>query len=170
MTRKRMYFLHMYLIKKLPYELNDDIIIHILNTEIFDCVTSPLLDLVVKFNRFWAISQIYREVIEEKIIELPETVLMKIIKFMTVSQKNMLLESTKYADIVRLLLVDPYVDPSTNAIFEASRHGHFEVVKLLLKDPRVDPSVRMNEAIRWASENGHIEVVKLLLKDPRLGF
>jgi ankyrin repeat protein len=76
-----------------------------------------------------------------------------------------------HAEVVRLLLNDPRVDPSAysnHAIRLASWKGHVEVVKLLLNDPRVDPSDRDNVAIRWASGNGHVEVVKPLLNDPRV--
>jgi len=69
-------------------------------------------------------------------------------------------------DIVKFILSESLVDPSTQAnwaITRASKKGHEEVVKLLLNDPRVDPSSRNNWAIKLASENGHEKIVKHLL-------
>jgi hypothetical protein len=81
-----------------------------------------------------------------------------------------------HAEVVRLLLTDPRVDPSVrgneeichDALAKASQNGHVEVVRLLLTDPRVDPSALNNYAIRFASQNGHVEVVQLLLSDHRV--
>ncbi len=56
----------------------------------------------------------------------------------------------------------------TSAISLASEYDHVEVVKLLLNDPRVDPSTDDNAAIRFASNYGRVEVVKLLVNDPRV--
>ena len=77
--------------------------------------------------------------------------------------------------VVRLLLADPRVDPSTNnnlAIRWASLYGHFEIVSLLLADPlgRVNPGANNNEAIRVAVRSGfgYHEVMLLLLADPRV--
>ena len=74
-------------------------------------------------------------------------------------------------EVVRLLLSDKRVDPSTRtnfAIKMAAENGHLEVVKLLLQDPRVDPSDGGDYAIRRAATNGHLELVELLLKDKRV--
>jgi len=57
--------------------------------------------------------------------------------------------------IVKLLLVDPRVDPNdqnSSAVRCAAFHGHAEVVKLLLADPKVDPSVFNNTAVRDAAK------------------
>jgi ankyrin repeat protein len=73
--------------------------------------------------------------------------------------------------IVKLLLLDPRVDPSAGknaAIGFSSKYGHDSVVKLLLADPRVDPAADTNYAIRIACLKGHESVVKLLLADPRV--
>jgi hypothetical protein len=43
-----------------------------------------------------------------------------------------------------------------------------EVVKLLLTDPRVDPSFNENEPIYNASSNGHLSIVKMLVNDTRV--
>jgi ankyrin repeat protein len=51
----------------------------------------------------------------------------------------------------------------------ASQNGHTEVVKLLLADKRVDPSSKNNFAIQFASRFGHTEIVKLL-SEPRSKF
>lgn len=74
-------------------------------------------------------------------------------------------------ELVKLLLKDPNVDPSTDynyGICYASEDGYQEIVELLLKDPRIDPSARENKALCLACENGYIEIVKLLLNDSRL--
>mmetsp|Transcript_52978 Transcript_52978/g.63793 ORF Transcript_52978/g.63793 Transcript_52978/m.63793 type:complete len:263 (+) Transcript_52978:1-789(+) len=77
-------------------------------------------------------------------------------------------------DLVRELLKDPRVDPSTpednrnSPIHVASQRGHLDVVKELMKDDRVDPSDCENSAIRIASYNGHLDVVKELIKDERV--
>jgi len=74
-------------------------------------------------------------------------------------------------EVVKLLLDQPGVDPSTNnnyPIRDASQKGHVNVVKLLLKDPRVDPAANNNAAIQYASLLGNTELVKLLLKDLEL--
>ena len=75
------------------------------------------------------------------------------------------------ADLVRLLLADPRVDPTAHnneAIRAASHNGYTYVVKLLLDDGRADPAAFNNGAIRDASHNGYIDVVRLLLTDPRV--
>ncbi len=77
-----------------------------------------------------------------------------------------------FVKIVRLLLNDPRVDPSTDdnwAIHYASREGHTEIVRLLLNDPRVDPSANNNNAIFGpCTKHENVEVVRLLLQDPRV--
>jgi hypothetical protein len=76
-----------------------------------------------------------------------------------------------YASFVKLLLLDPRIDPSCRNQFSfcrACHYGHTEVVKLLLADKRVDPSADNQYSIGWASHNGHDEVVKLLLADKRV--
>ncbi len=52
----------------------------------------------------------------------------------------------------------------------ASAGGHTEIVKLLLSDPRVDPTTNNNTAIRRASRKGYTEVVRLLMTDPRVDW
>lgn len=76
-----------------------------------------------------------------------------------------------FSEVVKLLLVDGRVDPSSRgncAICRASQNGHSAVVKLLLDDERVDPAADDNRAIRRASENGYPKVVQLLLASHRL--
>ena len=74
-------------------------------------------------------------------------------------------------EVVKLLLADERVDPSSNknkSIEKASQNGHADVVRLLLADNRVNPADQDNEAIKNASENGHADVVRLLLADNRV--
>lgn len=76
-----------------------------------------------------------------------------------------------YADIVKMLLQYPYVDPTVGKnlpIRRAAENGHVEVVRLLLQDSRVDPAADYNYAIEYAVKNGHTEVVRLLLQDDRV--
>lgn len=76
-----------------------------------------------------------------------------------------------HTDVVKLLLSDPRVDPTSRqskALWIAASNGHVEVVSLLLDDGRADPSAADNRAIRLASQHGHIEVVRLLLDDNRV--
>ena len=130
----------MYLITLLPTEINDDIIVLLNN-----------FDLALQFKRFWAASQLYSEDIHE---ELSQDDLMNIIHFLDVEKKSIIFKYASivgHTEIVKMLLGDPRIDPSTNnncAIRKASKYGHIQVVKLLLSDPRVDPSAHYNCAIR----------------------
>ena len=83
------------------------------------------------------------------------------IRVMEVAAKN------GHPEVVKLLLEDGRVDPSTS-IGIAARHNHLEVVKLLLEDARVDPSINDNYAFLAAVANGHINVADLLSTDPRV--
>ena len=132
----------MYLISSLPVELNDNILIFLQN-----------FYLAVQFQRFWAAGQLYNK--DSGMSKVPEY----IVPYLTMDKKyNMLREASgSRFDIVKLLLLDPRIDPSVqdNLVFcEASIYGNFDVVKLLLSDPRIDPSTRNNEAIIWASDKG----------------
>ena len=76
-----------------------------------------------------------------------------------------------HADIVKILLKDPRVDPScinNECIRNSASYGHTEVVKILLQDPRVDPTVIRNAPLLSAAHSGNIEMIKLFLKDPRV--
>ena len=82
-----------------------------------------------------------------------------------------LIDSNTHLEIVKILIQDKRVDPSTNdnwAIRSASLNGYLEIVKILMQDKRVDPSARDNCAIRYASRNGHSEIVKILMQDKRV--
>ena len=81
--------------------------------------------------------------------------------------------ANSYAEVVRLLLADPRVNPAVNNNYPirwASGEGHAEVVRLLLNDNRVDPAAYNNYAIGLASRNGHTGVVRLLMTDPRVDW
>jgi len=60
------------------------------------------------------------------------------------------------------------VKEDKNVMEWASENNYFEIVKLLLADKRVDPSTNNNSAISYASKKGHTEIVKLLLNDKRV--
>ena len=56
-----------------------------------------------------------------------------------------------YFDVVKLLLSYPHVTCDNEAIHLACIYGHESIVRILLSDPRIDPSSRNNYAIRLAS-------------------
>jgi hypothetical protein len=86
------------------------------------------------------------------------------------------------AEIVKLLLAHPKVDPVCNTtdgkrygsdetnycIRRAAKAGHIEVVKLLLKDKRVNPASRGNWALAQCLAKGDLEMCQLLLTDQRV--
>ena len=154
-----------YLIKSLPSELNDDIII-LLNT----------VDLALQFERFWAASKIYSAASAASAakVHVPEEILMKIVKYLPHKEKEYVFRCAVFygfVKVVNMLLADPSIDDKDIfdfAIYWASRKGNSKVVQLLLSDSRVDPSIKNNAAIRWASRNGKFDVVKLLFSDPRV--
>ena len=135
----------MYLIKKFPVELNDNVLIHISS-----------FDLALQFQRFWAAGQIYKYN-KDIDIKVPESLLENIVRYMDMDKKYTVLYYASicgYESVVQILLSDPRVDPSNadnTAIRRASYNGHSTVMELLLADPRVDPSALENDAIRWAS-------------------
>ena len=155
----------MYLIFLFPTELNDNVLILLKN-----------FDLAVQNKRFWVAGKLYDKNKKNggSRKKLTIKVLIEIIRYLNLEKKNSLLGYTcekGYVKIVKLLLSDPRVDPTTNynyAIRFASEKGHLEVVKLLLSDHRVDPTAKNNESIRLAAKNGHDKVVSLLLADPRV--
>jgi hypothetical protein len=74
-------------------------------------------------------------------------------------------------EIVKLLLSDSRVDPSTRnneAFITVCLYECIEIVKLLLSDSRVDPSDQDNKAFIHACLFGSVELVKLLLSDSRV--
>ncbi len=68
---------------------------------------------------------------------------------------------------VSSLLNNPDINPY-DAIGKAVENGHIEIVRLLLTDSRIDPSTNNCMTIQKAAKSGHIEIVKLLLADPRI--
>jgi len=79
--------------------------------------------------------------------------------------------SDGYAEIVRLLLRCPRVDPTVhgNIVLKIATMKHrTDVLKVLLSDPRIDPSIENSMLLRTALIKGHCDIVKLLLQDPRI--
>jgi hypothetical protein len=75
------------------------------------------------------------------------------------------------ADIVKLLLSDPTVNPAyrkNSIIAIAAMGGSAETVDILLKDERVNPGDNHNEALFQATKNNRLEAVKRLMEDPRV--
>jgi len=88
------------------------------------------------------------------------------------------------ADVVRLLLKDPRIDPTARAdnVFReclakldskygysgVDLHGCTGIMQLLVADGRVDPSRHRNNALVYACNLGDATLVKLLLADPRV--
>jgi hypothetical protein len=84
---------------------------------------------------------------------------------------NMAIRSAGNAQVAKLLLLDPRVDPTaknSDSLFQASAHGRPDVVKVLLDDGRADPAVNMCACLLWAHGEGHQLVVDLLLADERV--
>jgi len=75
-----------------------------------------------------------------------------------------------HADLVKLLLSDPNVDPCSkkNLIYIAALNNKLEVVQLLLADTRADPSMDDNKAITSLSNCNFLEVFSLLMSDNRV--
>ena len=59
---------------------------------------------------------------------------------------------------------------NNDSIKLASKYGYADIVKLLIADPRVDPTDDDNTAIKEASSNGHTRIVELLKADPRISW
>jgi len=75
------------------------------------------------------------------------------------------------ADIVKLLLSDPAVNPAyrkNSIIASAALNGSLEVVDTLLSDPRVNPADNHNETLYQAAKEGKIAIVKRLMEDDRV--
>lgn len=75
------------------------------------------------------------------------------------------------ADIVKLLLSDPAVNPAyrkNSIIATAALNGSLEVVDVLLSDERVNPADNHNETLYQAAKEGKIAIVKRLMEDPRV--
>jgi len=84
---------------------------------------------------------------------------------------NMAIRSAGNAQVAKLLLSDPRVDPTaknSDSLFQASAHGRPDVVKVLLDHGRADPAVNMCACLIWAHGKGHQLVVGLLLADERV--
>ncbi len=76
---------------------------------------------------------------------------------------------TSIPEVIKLLLRDPYVDPSINnneALLNAVYYGHIESVKILLEDPRVDPNDWTLKIINKNHVNWE-KAVKMVIKDYR---
>lgn len=75
------------------------------------------------------------------------------------------------ADIVRLLLSDPEVNPAyrkNSIIATAAMSGSVETIDLLLKDDRVNPADNHNETLYQAAKHNSLAIVKRLMEDPRV--
>jgi ankyrin repeat protein len=75
------------------------------------------------------------------------------------------------ADIVKLLLSDPAVNPAYRKNFiigAAAVSGSLETVEVLLADDRVNPADNHNEALYKAAKEGKTAIVKRLMEDPRV--
>lgn len=73
-----------------------------------------------------------------------------------------------HTEIVRLLLTDPRVDPTSNNVVRIARENNYlDIVYLLVQDYRADP-IDKSTAILWATMNRHVGLVRLLLSDPLL--
>jgi len=65
-------------------------------------------------------------------------------------------------------VADADADAETEEFIQlACKNGNAEVVRLLLADPRVDPTVSNEFAIRKAGQSDNADVVRLLLADSK---
>ena len=139
--------LMVYLIYSLPTELNDDLLI-----------TIGTVDLAIFFKRYWAASKIYTT----PPTSTSQDTFMNIIRYLSVEKKNILLTyaaTNGYTKVVRKLLLDPQIDPSTIDIYSIWVNSlkckdTIDTIKLLLSDPRIDPAADKNFSIRFASSYG----------------
>lgn len=77
-------------------------------------------------------------------------------------------EKANSAEFVRLLLLDPRVDPSakeSDALRSACRFNYTPVIELLVTDGRADPAARNYQILRDDLPN---ETILVLLKHPKL--
>lgn len=55
------------------------------------------------------------------------------------------------------------IDQENVALLQACRNGHAEITRILLQDPRVDPSTQDNMCLVAAAANGFLECVEAVL-------
>lgn len=70
-------------------------------------------------------------------------------------------------EIVKMLLDDGRVDPSVG-LAEAIDAERNNIIKMILQDPRTDPSFENNYPLTTALSLGNYEIVEMLLADPRV--
>lgn len=83
---------------------------------------------------------------------------------------NIAIRSAGNAQVAKLLLSDPRVDPTaknSDSLYQAVVHGKEDVVKVLLDDGRADPAANMCACLLWA-HGKHQLVEDLLLADERV--
>ena len=75
-----------------------------------------------------------------------------------------------HADIVKLLLRDPAIDPNLGMpLSEAAAHGYLEIVTALLRDDRIEVNAANEDggtALSLAAEYGYLSIVTRLLRHP----
>ena len=74
-------------------------------------------------------------------------------------------------EIIRMLLVDGRIDPSTidsDCLQRAVRNGNQDIIQLLLLDGRADPNAGNNECLRQAISTDDLHSTLLLLHDSRV--
>ncbi len=71
--------------------------------------------------------------------------------------------------VVRALLNDQRIEPTSDCICRAARLGYKKILKMLVMDPRANlaPIPGKVSPLRYACANRHYNCVKLLLADPR---
>ena len=144
-------------LSQLPQEVKDEILLYI-----------GSFDLAIRLQRYCVAGKLYNV-----FKEIPENVIMKIIKCISSKTKNDLMLSAAikgYYTVIKTLISDPQVDDDTFniSLSRACEYGQEDIAFLLLQDRRIDPSAKNNEAIRMASSKGHDKIVDLLLVYPRV--
>lgn len=73
-----------------------------------------------------------------------------------------------HSEVVRVLLADGRLDPSTYSFSNVCKKGSLEMFRVLYSDKRADWSVDRNAALRVARKLRRTEIVTLLLQDERV--
>lgn len=73
-----------------------------------------------------------------------------------------------YVDIVRMLIEDGSVVPTSGCLYWSVLKGYKEVVKILLSDKRIDPNDADCRALKAACDEGYVDIVEMLLDDARV--